>query len=94
MKLLNWAKEKVKAVSDFIGRKQYGDIQRFNKLAPIVEPPDREERKLARRKYRWQRWAAMKVGGGPVLTGERLRKVRSQCSPANLTAQPRYRRVP
>jgi hypothetical protein len=93
MKLLNWAKEKIKAVSDYIGRKQYGDVQRFNQVAPVPQPSDREDRKQARRAYKTRRWLAMNVGhGGPVLTGERLRKVRSQCSPDNLTAQLRYRR--
>jgi hypothetical protein len=94
MKLLNWAKEKIKALSDWHGRKQYGDIPRFNKLAPVVAPPTRDERAEHRWRVKFHRWASMPVGhGGPVLTGERLQKVASQCSPFNLTVQNGLREV-
>jgi hypothetical protein len=93
MKLLNWAKEKIKALSDWHGRKAHGEIPRFNKLAPIVQPPTREDRKDHRFRTKFHRWASMPVGhGGPILTGERLRKNLSMCSPLNLLVQPRYRR--
>jgi hypothetical protein len=91
MKLLNWAKEKVKQLSDWHGRQLHGEIKRFNKLAPIVQPPSREARKEHRWRIKFHRWASMNVGHGcPGLSGERLRKTRSQCDPKNLLVKPRY----
>ncbi len=92
MRLLNWAKEKIKAISDWHGRKMFGEVQRFNKVAPNVNPPTREDRKDHRFRLRFHRWSTMRTGG-PVLTGERLRKAKLSCSPHNNTVQPRYRKV-
>ena len=94
MKLLNWAKEKLRALSNAIGRKQFGEIPRFNNLAPVVSAPSREERSRHRKRLRLRRWLRMNVGHGcPVLAGERLRKTQSSCDPVNLTVLPRYMRA-
>lgn len=96
MKLLNWAKEKLRAVSDRYERKQREKAFRGKpapKLAPIVQPPTREDRKEHRWRHKFHRHSSMPtLHGGPTLYGERLRKNLSMCSPVNLIVQPRYRR--
>ncbi len=93
MKALSWAKEKLHALAAFIGRKQYGEIPRFNNLAPIVQPPGRAERSRQRKLVRWLRWKSYNAQHGcPGLSGERLRKTAASCDPSNLIVQPRYRR--
>jgi hypothetical protein len=96
MKLLNWAKEKLREVSDRYERKQREKMMSAKpkpKLAPIVQPPTREDRKEQRWRMKFHRHSSMPtMHGGPVLTSERLRKNISMCSPSNLLVQPRYRR--
>jgi hypothetical protein len=68
----------------------HGPIPRFNQTQPVeVRPPDRARRKEVRQSYRWRRTAGMRMGG-PVLTGERLRKTVLSCSFDNLRVKPRY----
>jgi hypothetical protein len=96
MKLLNWAKEKLRAVSDRYERKQREKAMAGKpspKFAPIPNPPTREDRKEHRWRLKFHRHSSMPTRHGcPGLTGERLRKTVSMCSPDNLTVQPRYRR--
>jgi hypothetical protein len=94
MKLFNWAKEKLRAVSDRYERKQREKALKNKpapKLAPMTRASTRQDRKEERWRHNFHRWASMLTGHGcPVLTGERLRKTVSMCSPANLTVLPKY----
>jgi hypothetical protein len=88
MKVMNWAKEKIKALSDWHGRKTLGEIPRFNKVAPIVQAPNREQRKEHRYRLKFHRWATMRVGGGTRVKASGC----NACNPHDLLVQPRYRR--
>jgi hypothetical protein len=92
MKLLNWAAEKMKQLSDWHGRKKYGDIPRFNKVAPNVQPPNREQRKETRWRVGFMRTAHMRIGP-PVLRGKRAERVARQCDPRNLLVLPKSKGV-
>lgn len=81
MRLLNWAKEKLKNLGERVYSRQHGEEQRFNKTAPIVQPPDRRKRSEQRKKTRWIRWYTMPtLRGCPSLSGLRLLRTMSNCT--------------
>lgn len=82
MKLLNWAKEKLKAVGKAVYDKTHSPEQRFNKTVDsVVQPPDRKRRSETRKKARWYRWYTMPTGYGcPKLSGLRLLRTMSNCT--------------
>ncbi len=81
MKLLNWAKEKLKTLGENIYTRKHGEAPRFNKVAPIIEPPDRAKRKETRKRYQFVRWYTMPtLRGCPRLTGLRLLRTMSNCT--------------
>jgi hypothetical protein len=55
-----------------------------HRLAPIVRPPNAQERKWTRDLWWWQRHSSQRIGP-PKLTGERLARVQQACSPRHLT---------
>jgi len=90
MKLLNWAKEKIKTAGQFLGI-GLDAAPRFNKTVnSAVMPPDRKRRSQVRKAWRLQRWSSMPTQRGcPVLTGMRLENTRRSMDKSNLLVLPK-----